>query len=58
MFVLFLFVVKSVFAFPVMVLCLFLSRPWDKDRFFAPDIDAVTNLLKEGKVGHNTAGVF
>ncbi len=25
-------------------------RPWDKDRFFAPDINAVTQLLKEGKV--------
>jgi histidine ammonia-lyase len=30
--------------------CTFYSRPWDKDRFMAPDIEAVTNLLKEGKI--------
>ncbi|KAK7065477.1 hypothetical protein SK128_018842 [Halocaridina rubra] len=25
---------------------------WDKDRFMAPDIDAVTELLKDGKIWH------
>lgn len=25
-------------------------RPWDKDRFMAPDIKAVTVLLKEDKI--------
>jgi len=25
-------------------------RPWDKDRFMAPDIEAATTLLREGKV--------
>ena len=25
-------------------------RPWDKDRYFAPDIEAATNLLRENKV--------
>lgn len=25
-------------------------RPWDKDRYMAPDIDAVTEILKEGKI--------
>lgn len=25
-------------------------RPWDKDRFMAPDIDNVTALLKEQRV--------
>ena len=25
-------------------------RPWDKDRYFAPDVNAVTALLTEGKV--------
>ena len=25
-------------------------RPWDKDRFMAPDIDAVTQMLQEGKI--------
>ena len=27
-------------------------RPWDKDRYFAPDIEASTRLLREGKVNH------
>ncbi|XP_076447679.1 histidine ammonia-lyase-like isoform X2 [Babylonia areolata] len=27
-------------------------RPWNKDRFMAPDIDAVTKLLQEGKIWH------
>lgn len=26
------------------------SRPWDKDRFMSPDIEAVTNLLRDGKI--------
>ena len=25
-------------------------RPWDKDRFMAPDIEAVLKLVKKGKV--------
>merc|ERR1712071_306127 len=25
-------------------------RPWDKDRFMAPDIENATNLLKDGKI--------
>ena len=29
--------------------CLF-RRPWDKDRFMSPDIDATTQLLRDGKV--------
>jgi hypothetical protein len=28
----------------------FFSSPWDKDRVMAPDINAVTNLLVEGKI--------
>lgn len=27
-----------------------MSRPWDKDRFMSPDIDAVTKILQEEKV--------
>ena len=32
-----------------------LYRPWDKDRYFAPDMATATNLLVEGKVNilHN-----
>jgi histidine ammonia-lyase len=26
------------------------ARPWDKDRYMAPDIEAVTQLLQEGKI--------
>ena len=26
-------------------------RPWDKDRFMTPDIESVTKLLQEEKVG-------
>ncbi|ELT90734.1 hypothetical protein CAPTEDRAFT_167650 [Capitella teleta] len=26
------------------------AKPWDKDRYMAPDIDAVTKLLQEGKI--------
>ncbi len=33
-------------------------RPWDKDRFFAPDINAVTQLLKEGKVSTTMQSVI
>ena len=29
-------------------------KRWDKDRFMAPDIAAVTNLLQEGKVNTST----
>jgi len=32
--------------FPTLPPC----RPWDKDRFMAPDIEAATTLLREGKV--------
>ena len=28
----------------------FFFRPWDKDRFMAPDIEAVLKLVKKGKV--------
>jgi hypothetical protein len=27
-----------------------LQRPWDKDRYMAPDIEEVTNLLLEDKI--------
>ena len=27
-------------------------RPWDQDRFMAPDIEAVKELLREGKIWH------
>ena len=27
-----------------------ISRPWDKDRFMSPDIEAATKLLREGRV--------
>ncbi|KAL8603486.1 hypothetical protein ACOMHN_038627 [Nucella lapillus] len=27
-------------------------RPWNKDRFMAPDIESVTKLLQEGKIWH------
>lgn len=30
-------------------------KSWDKDRFMAPDIAAVTNLLQEGKVSTSTS---
>ena len=26
------------------------ARPWDKDRYMAPDIEAVTQILQEGKI--------
>ena len=29
-------------------------RTWKKDRYFAPDMQAVTKLLREGKVGSLT----
>jgi len=29
---------------------MYTCRPWDKDRFFAPDIEAATQLLLNGKV--------
>jgi hypothetical protein len=33
------------------MLCLtLLHRPWDKDRYMAPDIEEVTNLLLEDKI--------
>ena len=33
-------------------------RPWDKDRYFAPDINAVTLLLAQGKVSRHLAECF
>lgn len=33
-------------------------KSWDKDRFMAPDIAAVTNLLQEGKVNISTSLLF
>lgn len=32
-------------------------RPWDKDRYMAPDIEAVTALLKEGKIWNCVKGL-
>lgn len=32
--------------FPTLALC----RPWDKDRYMTPDIEAATKLLREGKI--------
>jgi histidine ammonia-lyase len=32
-------------------------RPWDKDRYMAPDIEAVTNLLKDGKIWNCVKGL-
>ncbi len=29
---------------------IFSFRPWDKDRYLAPDIEAATELLRRGKV--------
>ncbi|XP_046449371.1 histidine ammonia-lyase-like [Daphnia pulex] len=31
-------------------------RPWDKDRYMAPDIEAATNLLKDGKIWNCVKG--
>lgn len=31
-------------------MCMYLGRAYDTDRFMAPDIDAVTELLKANKV--------
>lgn len=31
-------------------------RPWDKDRYMAPDIEAVATLLKEGKIWNCVKG--
>ena len=31
-------------------------RPWDKDRFMAPDIDAATQLLQEDKIWNSVKG--
>jgi len=28
------------------------ARPWDQDRYMAPDIEAVRDLLREGKIWH------
>lgn len=33
-------------------------KSWDKDRFMAPDIAAVTNLLQEGKVNTSTSLLY
>ena len=33
--------------------CLSLIRPWDKDRYMAPDIESATRLLQEGKVQYS-----
>lgn len=33
------------------------ARPWDKDRFMAPDIDAVTQLLQDGKIWDCVKGI-
>ena len=30
--------------------CIFCSRPWDKDRYMSPDINAVKELLKDEKI--------
>jgi len=32
-------------------------RPWDKDRYMAPDIEAATNLLKDGKIWNCVKGL-
>ena len=32
-------------------------RPWDKDRYMAPDIEAVTVLLQEGKIWNCVKGL-
>lgn len=32
-------------------------RPWDKDRYMAPDIEAATALLKEGKIWNCVKGL-
>lgn len=32
-------------------------RPWDKDRFMAPDIEAATQLLKDGKIWNCVKGL-
>lgn len=32
--------------------------PWDRDRFMAPDIDAVTQLLQEGKIWDCVKGIY
>lgn len=34
-------------------LCFSTLSPWKKDRYMAPDIDAVTKLLQEEKVHQN-----
>jgi len=31
-------------------------RPWDKDRYMSPDIESVTNLLKEEKIWNAAKG--
>ena len=33
-------------------------RPWDKDRYFAPDVNAVTSLLTQGKVNDDPYRLF
>ena len=33
-------------------------RPWDKDRYFAPDVNAVTSLLTQGKVSDDPYLLF
>lgn len=33
-----------------------LRRPWDRDRYMAPDIDNVTKLLKEEKIWQSVRG--
>ena len=32
------------------------ARPWDKDRYMAPDIEAVTQLLQDGKIWASVKG--
>ena len=41
----------------IVVMNVFHFRPWDKDRYMAPDIESATKLLREGKVCMHTLTV-